>query len=61
VELSLSGKLRKFTKRQFGDKTGRDMSNVYVVKDGKTEPMTVVHVKNEDKELQTILNNNFKL
>ena len=37
------------------------MSSVYVVKDGKTEPMKVVHVKDEDKELQSILDNNFNL
>ncbi len=37
------------------------MSSVYVVKDGKTDSMTVVHCKDEDKELQTILSNNFKL
>jgi len=37
------------------------MSSVYVVKDGKSEPMKVVRCKDEDKELQTILNNNFNL
>jgi hypothetical protein len=38
------------------------MSSVYVVKEGgKTEPMKVVHTKDEDKELQTILKNNFDL
>jgi hypothetical protein len=37
------------------------MSSVYVVKEGKTEPMKVVRVKNEDKELQTILENNLDL
>jgi hypothetical protein len=37
------------------------MSKVYVVRDGKTEPMKVVLCKDEDKELQTILNNNFDL
>lgn len=37
------------------------MSSVYVVKDGKTAPMKVVHTNNEDKELQTILKNNFDL
>lgn len=38
------------------------MSSVYVVKEeGQTEPMTVVHCKDEDKELQTILRNNFDL
>jgi hypothetical protein len=38
------------------------MSSVYVVKDGgKSEPMKVVHCKDEDRELQTILNNNFNL
>ncbi|MGA2876455.1 MAG: hypothetical protein ABSE82_13065 [Nitrososphaerales archaeon] len=37
------------------------MSDVYVVRDGKTEPMEVVLCKNEDRELQTILKNNFNL
>src|SRR5665213_786822 len=37
------------------------MSSIYVVKDGKTEPMDVVLCKNEDKELQTILKNNLNL
>jgi hypothetical protein len=38
------------------------MSSVYVVKDGgKSEPMKIVYCKDEDKELQTILYNNFKL
>ncbi|MGD1108420.1 MAG: hypothetical protein ABR865_15365 [Terracidiphilus sp.] len=38
------------------------MSSVYVVKEsGKSEPMKVVHCKDEDKELQTILKNNFDL
>lgn len=38
------------------------MSNVYVAEEkGKTEPMEVVHCKDEDKELQTILMNNFNL
>lgn len=38
------------------------MSSVYVVKElGKSEPMKLVHCKDEDKELQTILKNNFDL
>jgi hypothetical protein len=37
------------------------VSSVYVVNDGKSEPMEVVLCKNEDKELQTILKNNFNL
>lgn len=37
------------------------MSSVYVVKDGKTEPMNPVLCKDEDNELQTILRNNFDL
>src|ERR1035438_380266 len=38
------------------------MSNVYVAGEkGKTEPMEAVHCKDEDKELQTILMNNFNL
>ena len=37
------------------------MSSVFVVKDGNTEPMEVVLCKDEDKELQTILKNNFDL
>lgn len=38
------------------------MSSVYVVKDGgKSEPMRSVRCKDEDKELQTILKNNYNL
>ena len=37
------------------------MSSVYVVKDGKTEPMEAVLCRSEDKELQTILKNNLNL
>src|ERR1035438_5388601 len=38
------------------------MSNVYVVsEDGDSEPMIPVLCKNEDKELQNILHNNFNL
>jgi len=38
------------------------MSSVYVVREGgKSEPMKSVRCKDEDKELQTILKNNFNL
>ncbi len=38
------------------------MSSVYIVKEGgKTESMKVVHCKNEEEELQSILMNNFNL
>src|ERR1035438_4287250 len=38
------------------------MSNVYVVsEDGDSEPMIPVLCKNEDKELQNLLKNNFDL
>jgi hypothetical protein len=47
---------------QCGDRAGRDMSSVYVVKDGgKSESMKPVHCNGEAKELQTILKNNFHL
>ena len=38
------------------------MANVYLMKDnGRSEPMSVILCKDEDKELQTLLKNNFDL